>query len=203
MTSPLLVGRQELPKAPVEIQDAVELYARQSRGGHGVIHFVPSAMPFKQNGRTICYGTWMIRFTLRPEDKRLQLVKTGKASAEEVTEDVWLRDATGTPFDIHQLGVGGVLSHLEKGNMWSGRGEFSSLTEQLQKVRQQNEAAQEKHRADQKDAAKATARDKRRSLLKIPFLTVNADLKGSQTVVNSADGASSHAAARPPQVKEQ
>jgi hypothetical protein len=33
------------------------------------------------------------------------------------------------PSDIEQMGETGVVARLDKGNMWSGRGEFSSLEE--------------------------------------------------------------------------
>ena len=60
--------------------------------------------------------------------------------------------------------------------MWSGRGQFNSLEEQLRKVNENNEAARRKNRADAKDHALARTADQRRSALGIPFVGVIADI---------------------------
>lgn len=82
------------------------------------------------------------------------------------------------PLDITQMGAEGVKRFLERGNMWSGRGEYDSLEEQLQDSRERSKAATEKHRQDQKEANRHEQREKRRQRFKIPFLPVGIDLKG-------------------------
>ena len=166
-----LQGRQrrELPQAPWEIQEEVELYARET-GRHAKVYFVPG-------------GGWVVRFSLRSNDKRMILFQQGMAP-EPPTEDVWLHKPKGggrpmdfEPLDIHLMGPSGVREFLERGNMWSGRGEFSSLEEQLRNVRNKNEESRERHRANQKEENRHEQRDKRRHRFKLPFFPVGIDLK--------------------------
>ena len=169
-----LGGQHELPSPPAEIADEVELWARQT-GRHARLHFVP--VRFRQ-GRVVA-GTWVVRISLKANDKRLQLYREGKV-AEPPTEDVWLHEPDGQggyrPFDILQLGAGGVKRFLEWGSMWSGRGQFGSLEEQLRQVNQDNEGARRKNRADAKDRALTHTADRRRQALGIPFVGVVADI---------------------------
>lgn len=177
--------RSEMPRAPVEIQEEVELYARES-GRHANLIFVPTEFV---NGR-LANGTWLVRFTLRSNDKRMQAYQEGRA-AKPPTEDVWLHEHNPDegkpisggrkqgpykPLDIVQMGAGGVRQFLERGNMW-GRGQFKSLEEQVREVQADNEAARLKFRADQKEASRYEQRDKRRWRLKIPFISVGVNLK--------------------------
>ncbi|KKK55945.1 hypothetical protein LCGC14_3069470 [marine sediment metagenome] len=62
----ITLGRSEAPRAPVEIQEEVELYARES-GRHARLIFVPM-----QLGGRADDGTWVVRFTLRSSDKRME-----------------------------------------------------------------------------------------------------------------------------------
>jgi hypothetical protein len=189
----LTLGRQcELPTPPAEIADEVELYARES-GRTGRLEFVPIAF---RNGR-IADGIWRARFSLRPSDKRLSLYQEGR-TGEVPTEDVWFRvkgmNGEMHALDITQLGASGVRNFLEKGNAWSGRGEFSSLEDQLRRVRAHNEATQDKVRTDARTEAQYEARDTRRSRLKIPVVPVGIDV--------GSTGESSPLEARPTQTKE-
>jgi hypothetical protein len=172
----LQVRRNGLPVPPVEIADEVEAWARLS-GRHATLHFIPTAF---LRGR-VASGTWVVRLTLKPGDKRLLLYREGKV-AEPPTEDVWLHEPDAShhtgyrPFDILQLGASGVRTFLEKGDTWSGRGEFRSLEEQLKKVNEDNAQAREKNRTDAREGARDEARDKRRQVLGIPLVGVLADL---------------------------
>jgi len=179
----LIQTRQhEMPHAPVDIADEVELWARQS-GRHASLAFVPTLF---RNGR-IAAGTWVVKISLRADDGRMGLYREGKVSAPP-TEDVWLhepnpaagREIPGThglkeqpyrPLNLMQLGASGVRQFLEKGDTWSGRGEYGSLEEQLRKVRQNNEDTKAKVRATEKEDSRLEQRDKRRSRFRIPFLS--------------------------------
>ena len=109
--------------------------------------------------------------------------------AEEPTEHVWFhvpnpeaetwQDAY-TPLNIVEMGPSGVKTFLEKGNLWSGRGEYTSLEDQLDQVRKMNEAARSKNVAESRESSVKRAMDKRRTLLKIPFLRVGIDLGKSK-----------------------
>jgi len=180
------VGRNDLPTPPVEIADEVEMYARE-HGRHATLHFVPTLGMANRAFR----GVWVVRMSLRPNDPRLGLVQTGRTAA--MTEDIWLqepnprygKEVPGTGgmrepefvgLDIEQMGASGVRTFLERGNMWSGRGQYTSLEEQARKARADNDAMKEKFRADQKEASRHEQRDKRRWRFKIPFLGVGIDL---------------------------
>ena len=173
--------RSELPTPPVEIADAVEMYARES-DRHARLVFIPTVLL----GRTVASGTWCARFTLRNSDTRMKLYNMGLAE-KPPTEDVWFHVSNPRskergqldymPLNIHEMGVGGVLQFLQRGNSWSGRGQYSSLEEQLRLVREGNEQMRLKNRADQKEASRYDQRDKRRSRYGIPFHTVEMDLK--------------------------
>lgn len=169
-----LGARQELPAPPAEIADEVELWARQS-GRHARLHFFPTRF---RHGRIVS-GTWIVRISLKLGDKRLLLYQRGQV-AELPTEDVWLHESDGQggcrALNLTDLGASGVRQFLERGSMWSGRGEFGSLEEQLRKVNENNEAARVKNRADAKDEALAHTADRRRSALGIPFVGVVADI---------------------------
>jgi len=184
----LTIGRQELPRPPVEIADEVELWARE-HGRHGTLHFVPTAL----RGFEVIRGAWVVRLSLRENDKRLLLYRQGLAP-EPPTEDVWLHVPNAHPekpipntdglkegpyvaLDIVQLGAAGVRRFLEKGDTWSGRGEYQSLEQQVRAVRAENSAAREKFRADQKETSRLEQRDKRRWRFKIPFIPVSIGLK--------------------------
>lgn len=177
---------------PVSLADEVEHYARVS-GRSGTLHFIPTSL----RGRTVLSGTWVARFTLRPDDKRMVLFQQGMAP-EPPLEDVWIHEANPRagqmnpqtkerepeyfPLDITLMGPTGLREFLEKGNMWSGRGMFDSPEDELKQSRDRNEAAREKLRADAKFSAVKKASEKRRWILKIPFLPVEIDLKGAGSI---------------------
>lgn len=189
------VLRGGLPKAPHELQDEVELYARES-GRTATLHF------FMGCG-------WFVRFSLRCNDKRMLAFQQGMA-AEPPTEDVFFhvpnpKEHDGLslselkamdipvlwsvvgfdkhkrcrmpfiPLDIQQMGPSGIRQFLEKGNMWSGRGEFDSLTEQLRKAREKNKAVREKRKEDARQEARKFARDQRGRRFKVPTVPVLMD----------------------------
>lgn len=182
-----------MPKAPVDIQDAVELYARD-HGRTATLHFIPTLIG--QGGRPL-RGAWVARFSLRCNDKRMILYRDGHAS-EPPMEDVWFhlpnpkagqpiaglldtREPDFVAIDIAQLGASGVRAFLEKGNTWSGRGEFASVEDQLMKTREANAAVRARFRAEQKEANRLEQREKRRWWFKIPFLPVQVDLRSGVT----------------------
>lgn len=184
----LLVRRHEHPTVPVEIADTVEMFARES-GRHATLHFIPT---FSQNGEVIT-GTWMVRFTLKVDDPRLQLYRDGKVG-EPPTEDVWLHVPDDTrrsgyrPLSLEDLGAGGVRTFLDKGNTWSGRGEYTSIEEHVRKAMAANEMMRQKNRAFQKEESRHEQKDKRRWRFKIPFLPVGIALKAAEPSVTSDPG---------------
>lgn len=166
------------PIAPVEVADAVELWARQY-GRHATLTFVPPM------------GCWSVNLTLKPDDPALKRYQEGEAT-EVPTEGVLLLEwdaEVGDPnpttgkkagayraVNLEEYGPSGVVALLEKGNTWSGRGEFGSLQEAVigAASRNREEAAKQKER--QRQWARDYAGDVRRQTLKIPYVRVGVEL---------------------------
>lgn len=171
----VLTNRSGLPRPPVEMADEVELWARQS-GRHARIEFRPTMI---KDGR-IEAGCWVVRISLKSDDRRMGLYQRGQVS-EEPTEDVWLhvvdnKSPTGyRAFDLGQLGASGIRQFLEQGDTWSGRGEFRSLDDQARLAMEANAKMREKHRAYEKEENRHEQRENRRRFLKIPLIA-GADL---------------------------
>ncbi len=164
------------PRAPSAFQEEAELWARGS-GRHAKLHFAPN-------------GTWFVRVSLKSDDGRLRLHQMGLAD-EPMGEDVWLhlpnphegkvigdvRQGPYIPIDLEQLGVSGLREFLDRGDTWSGRGEYLSLVDQLRKVEETNEEVRVRHRAFHKEESRHEMRQSRRFRLKIPFLPVEFDFE--------------------------
>ena len=167
------------PRAPSAFQEEVELWARGS-GRHAKLHYAPN-------------GTWFVRISLKSDDGRLSMYQMGLAS-EPMGEDVWLhlpnehegkvingvRQGPYIPIDLEQLGVSGLREFLDKGDTWSGRGEYLSLIDQFRKVDEANEQARRRTREWHKEESRHEMRQSRRFRLKIPFLPVSVDLRASK-----------------------
>lgn len=179
-----LRGRGELPIAPAEIADEVELYARQT-DRHAKLRFIPSNFDLR-TGRPEMGGTWRVDLDLHPDDPRLKSWQEGRMKRKPV-EEIWLHKENPDPnrpwqekyipFNIHEMGASGVRQFLERGNIHSGRGEFSSMDDVLRKTAALNDKRAAKRRSDIEDNVRMNARDKRRSRQNIPYLRVGADLQ--------------------------
>lgn len=114
--------RRGTPTVPVEIRDAVEQWARTC-GRHADIVFVPHTRP----------PIPQVRIELLPHDPRLRAWQEGDADEKpvETVELVEWNDEKKcyVGMNLTDLGAGGVVELLERGNTWSGRGEFSSIQE--------------------------------------------------------------------------
>jgi len=181
-------GRSELPIASAEIQDEVELYARES-GRHAKIHYVPTEIDIKSG--EVLAGTWRVDMTLRPDDKRNVTYQEGRMDKPPV-EEIWIHDPNPSPKgpldrykarNIQQMGASGVREFLERGNIHSGRGEFSSMDDVIRKTDELNENKKQKRYDEAEDRVRMRSRDRRRSRLKkvhgkssFPFLSVAIDL---------------------------
>ena len=170
------LGRGGAPTPPVEIADEVEQYARES-GRHATLRYVPTLL----KGRKAVLGTWRVEFSLKEDDKRLELFRTGRVS-EAPAEIVWLHEPDPSfpsgyrPYKLEDLGPSGVRNFLEKGNLHSGRGEHRSLEEMVRRVEEQNQVARTKYRQDKKEENRFRRREERRWRLKIPFIGVAIEL---------------------------
>lgn len=158
------------PRVPVEIQDAVEKWARRW-GRHGRVvyidHFDP---PWPQ-----------VRLTPVSDDPQMERVQKGKLPIEEAEETVELiewdpKAEAYRPIPLEQLGASGVVRLLQKGNTWSGRGEYDSLQEAVVAAREEQKREQEQFEEDLKDAVKESARGSRRRVLDLPFMRMPKDV---------------------------
>lgn len=191
----LAVLNAALPKPPPDLREVVELYAREY-DRQGTLHFFMGCGWFAnlslrsndkrlllyQEGRAAKPPTEQVYFHVPNPNEQFGV---SKGELERMDDPVlWpcislKGDRCRQPFiplDIVQMGPARVRDFLERGNLWSGRGEFDSLEEQLREVREKNQAAVEKFRQDQKEANRHEQRDKRRWRLKIPYLPVGIDL---------------------------
>lgn len=161
--------RFDPPACPAEIRDEVEKYAREW-GRTGKVQWAP-------------VSGWFAEFSLKPDDPRMVSYQAGLA-AEPEKERVWFhrqKPSRGLPeyepLDIVQMGAAGVREFLDRGNLWSGRGEFRDMTDKMRKTFDANGKVAEVVRAEQKEKVMDHMKDHRRSLLKIPFLGVGVNLK--------------------------
>lgn len=98
---------------------------------------------------------WMARFSLKPNDPAMKAWKEGRAP-EPPTEDVFFIEPDPkdpkrmVQMDINQMGASGVRTFLERGNTWSGRGEYTSIEESRHRARE----ATEKRKRDAKEEAR-------------------------------------------------
>jgi hypothetical protein len=167
----------------VAYAEAVEKWARE-RGGHAKLKWLPPPM-----------ACWAVILEYRTSDPR----KASKNDGEPVllhdywTADEWARRAPGKArrhkrtnaimagnyaYELDELGTEGIIQRLDRGNILSGRGEFRSVEHAGAVADEQHAAFVERARTKAKDEAGARARDKRRSLYRIPFLRVGIDLSG-------------------------
>ena len=169
---------------PVEFADAVETYARKY-GKHGTMRFVPPPV-----------NVWIVEFELRANDPRRSLWQSQRAK-EEPKEVVYLwRDATPQEiarargqwhrvgYKLDELGVSGLVQFLDRTNLFSGRGEYGSLTEAVKDQANKQEQGEAKELEDARQGAVEIGMDKRRQLFKIPYLNVGIDLKKTPTTAS-------------------
>lgn len=184
MSPQLTIGRDGLPECPYEIREVVEQYARQ-HGRTASVHFVPTA-------------GWMARLELKPNDERVRLYQEGRAAAPP-TEDVWFhepnplegqvipgtygkgRESPFRPIDIIAQGPSWVRAFLDRGNMFSGRGETGTKSlEQVAKDTMEKDAENTRRfREAMRDENRQEVRSRRRDIQGVPVVSPGIDLKGS------------------------
>lgn len=187
----MIIGASAEPRAPAEMRDAVEKWARQW-DRHADLVWDPRAM---------CFA---VELTLRPDDKRLLAWREGRRDSEPKervllhewrTQDemrtlpTWMQmrnprtnevRAGFVAIDLGQLGTSGLIELLDKGNTATGRGEFDSITDAVRSMARKRRDVQEKVEKQSREWARENAADKRRSLMGIPYLP-GADLTTEPT----------------------
>lgn len=206
-TTAVVGGRKvELPRPPFEFQEEVELYARES-GRTAKLHFMFGCGWFARfslrssDKRLVLYQQGMAG---KPptEDTFFHYPNPREHEGLTLTElkglgvpflrplIIWKRSRCHMPFiplDIIQMGTSGVRQFLEKGNMWSGRGEFDSLTDQLRTIRDKEADAKRKMREDAREDTRKFVRDQRGRRFKVPTVSVPRDFRTPALTTAQAD----------------
>jgi hypothetical protein len=153
---------------PYEIRDAVELWAREW-GRHGNIEWKPQM------------NCAVIEFTLRGDDPRLRAYQEGQLKHEpkecvflhyQPTLDDGSKSVHYMPLNLEDLGVSGVIEMLNRGNTWSGCGEYKSFKDAAQKMGEYNDKLKNQIKSAAIADARLRARDDRRHVLGVPFVSV-------------------------------
>lgn len=155
---------------PVDIADSVELWARQ-QGRHARLFWHPLLKCF------------CIEFQLRADDPRLRRIQDGTAKLESVpTESVPLhswnpKTKRYEAWDLEQRGVTGIIEHLDKANLLSGRGEYNTLWESMAAVEKKNAENRERMRRFAGEGGREDAAPLRRRILGNAWVTVPANIR--------------------------
>lgn len=164
-------GARQQRRAPLEFQEAVELHFRKS-GRHASIVWIPEP---------VCQ--WQVRITLRADDPVLRAYQAGETEEEpiETVEITYFDEEAGmyVGYELDELGVSGLVEMLEKGDMWSGQGKFSSIQEAMTWQVETQRNMRERLKQAMKDEAMAVARDVRKRVLSEPVLPVGISLNQS------------------------
>ncbi|MFW6010492.1 MAG: hypothetical protein ACOC9H_01105 [Gemmatimonadota bacterium] len=158
-------GRMD--RIPVEVQDAVELWARE-HGRHGRIVWSPV---------TRCA---VVELDLKPGDPRLEAYQQGRLRMEpkeRVLLHQWnpaTKRYEAVPSRPGELTPDFVREWLDRGNMWSGRGETDAknLHDACVKADRAEREYRERRRSQIRNATRDRARERRRQVLGLPVVSV-------------------------------
>lgn len=182
------VTRDRHRKAPADLRDGVELWARK-HGRTADLRWYEAPM-----------NCWAVMLGFRPGDPRL---KAGE-QAEPVFLHEW-RDAEWwakndplrarrhprsnrimpayRAYELDELGLSGILRILDRGDLLSGRGEFRSAAEAGRAQVEQYRAEKHRRRLFARDEAKHRASNdgNRRRRLKIPLIPVGIEFSSHKS----------------------
>lgn len=164
LRSPILDrwGRQmDRPVPPVEIAEAVGRWFRDNGGRSARLEWHDML------------GCWVIKITRKADDPVMELVRLGLQP--EAVETVPLHEPAGpgmgyVAMDLEQMGVGGLITMLERCNTWSGRGEFASLTDAVRAWSEREERKEIRLEEMAYEDGRAHGAETRRHALGIPMV---------------------------------
>lgn len=172
--------RQGAPATPAWFSDTVELWAR-TWGRNATTRWEPAM------------GCFVTFFSRRPTDPVLQAVQEGRRDDEgephywhEWKEGVRQHPLSGkmvggwVATDIEQLGESGVRERLDRGNLWSGRGEHASLEAVAEAQEAANRRTMEAKRAMLRDATRDPLRATIRHAKGLPTVSVPEQITSTQ-----------------------
>lgn len=165
-------GGHEAPEAPFEIRWAVQDWAA-NWGRSAELEWNPHM------------GCFCIFLSLKPDDPNMRAWRMGdlkqdKAPTEAVPLHYWdSEEERYKPLALEEYGANGILEMLNKGNTWSGRGEYPSLMDACRAQIDQTERKRRENRAKARESGKEYGWLHRRSVLGIPYITAGLDLSNS------------------------
>jgi hypothetical protein len=123
-----------------------------------------------------------IQFELKPDDPRLKGWMEGRLKQKPV-ESVFLHRWNSAKkhyeaISLEQLGVDGLRNLLDKGNLWSGRGEYRNLMDAVRAADEQNQALEKQMENAAVEGARLRARDDRRWAMGLPSVSVPDNVEG-------------------------
>jgi len=165
---------------PEDIVRAVEDWGKNC-GRKAKIAFAPYPA-----GLSPAEGCFTIFLERKDDDPVRRLYKEGKTPQmpyEAVPLQQWDKEqGCYFPLNIHEYGASGVVGILQKGDMWSGNGEYPSMKEAAKASIDRMEAAMKKERADVNEFGREIGSLHRRTALGIPYVSVGIDLKAASDV---------------------
>jgi hypothetical protein len=188
------------PIAPLDIQEAVQQWGRRCGRNAKLVWVAPTERVYSDETKQFIdihggLACWSVQIACRPSDPALRAWREGRSKqAAEPTESVLLieydaKSGGYVPMKLEEYGSAGIVSFLDAGNTWSGRGRFNSLAEAFDHARQKHRENAAKKKETQRNWARDFAKDIRRSYFKIPFLRVGVNLKGENASSTANEGA--------------
>lgn len=177
------VTRNRGRRAPVEIRDGVELWARK-HGRTADVVWYDAPM-----------NCWAVKLGFRPGDPRLREgLKAEPVFLHEWKSAAWwakndprrarrhYRSNQIMPgyraLDLDELGLGGIIQFLDRGDLLSGRGEFSSAEAAGRAKVEEFRTDKHRRRRAARDDAEYRAKYDRRKFLKLPLIPVGISFGG-------------------------
>lgn len=166
-TGPSLIvpGRHARPMVPSDVSHAVEGWAET--WGRRV------RWEWVEYPGLAC---WALHLSPLPGDPKKRAAQEGDVAPEDADEHILLMDGND-PIDLGQWGPSGVVRWLERRNTHSGRGEVSSIEEQVRRQRDTQREDARRTKRDAREYARDLGRAFRRQIFRIPYLGVGIDLK--------------------------
>lgn len=121
----------------------------------------------------------VVELDLKPDDPRLKAYQDGRLR-HKPTEIVPLQRREGSHLvgiPLGEVGVDYVIALLDKGNLWSGRGEYTGLLSAVRAAEDHNQRLEEQMQGAMVENARLRAREDWRFYKGDPQVAVPADLE--------------------------
>lgn len=155
-------------EVPEEFQNAVKNWAA-NYGRQAKMAFIP--YPKGASSHPGCFTIFLERKGDDPARKLYQEGVQGATAYEAVPLQEWdILAQEYVPLNIHEYGPGGIVQILQKGDTWSGTGEYKDMREAAAASIKRMERARKAERDAVRESGKETGWLHRRTALGIPFV---------------------------------